>query len=81
MWRAWCEFLLSTDRKAAHGKASGDVEAALRRNPKCVQGYLFLGQMAKIAGDLGLAEKQLKRGLQVAPDHTELQRELKYLRN
>jgi hypothetical protein len=36
--------------------------------------------MAKIAGDLNLAERQLKRGLDVAPDHVDLRRELKYLR-
>jgi lipopolysaccharide biosynthesis regulator YciM len=80
MWRAWCDFLLSADRKEAHPRTSAEIEAALKRNPKCAQGYLFLGQMAKIAGDLNLAEKQLKRGLGVAPDHTDLQRELKYLR-
>jgi hypothetical protein len=36
--------------------------------------------MAKIAGDVDLAERQLRRGLEVAPEHPELQRELKYLR-
>jgi cytochrome c-type biogenesis protein CcmH/NrfG len=52
----------------------------LKKNPRCAQGYLFLGQMAKIAGDLSLAEKHLKRGLGIAPDHADMQRELKYLR-
>ena len=51
-----------------------------KKSPRCVAGYLFLGQMAKIVGDLALAEKQLKRGLGIAPDHVDLQRELKYLR-
>jgi hypothetical protein len=36
--------------------------------------------MAKIAGNPALAEKHLRRGLEVAPEHLELQRELKYLR-
>jgi hypothetical protein len=36
--------------------------------------------MAKVVGDMNLAEKHLKRGLQAAPDHPELARELKYLR-
>jgi hypothetical protein len=36
--------------------------------------------MAKIVGELALAEKHLKRGLAVAPNDLELQRELKYLR-
>jgi tetratricopeptide (TPR) repeat protein len=80
MWKAWCEFLLADDKKRSLAPAASAIEAELKRNPRCAQGYLFLGQMAKLAGDAALAEKQLRRGLQVAPDHAELQRELKYLR-
>jgi len=80
MWKAWCEFLLSADKKKKVVAAASAVEIGLKKNPRCAQGYLFLGQMAKIVGDLALAEKQLKRGLQVAPEHADLQRELKYLR-
>ena len=80
MWRAWCEFLVSDDKRRKLPGATGAIDAALKRNPRCAQGYLFLGQMAKIAGDLTLSEKQLKRGLDVAPDHVDLRRELKYLR-
>ena len=80
MWKAWCEFLLAQDKRKAFQPAVATVEAGLKRNPKCAQGYLFLGQMAKITGDLNQAEKQLKRGLAVAPDHADLVRELKYLR-
>ncbi len=80
MWKAWCEFLLAPEKKKVHPGAAAAIEAGLKRNPRCAQGYLFLGQMAKITGDVALAEKQLKRGLGVAPDHTDLQRELKYLR-
>jgi curved DNA-binding protein CbpA len=80
MWRAWCDFLLATDKRKKAPQSSAAIEAALKRNARCVQGYLFLGQMAKVVGDLGVAERQLKRGLQVAPDHPDLLRELKYLR-
>jgi hypothetical protein len=80
MWKAWCEFLLADDKGKKLGPASSAVEAGLKKNPRCAQGYLFLGQMAKIAGNLALAEKSLRRGLDVAPDHLDLQRELKYLR-
>jgi cytochrome c-type biogenesis protein CcmH/NrfG len=80
MWKAWCEFLLADDKKKRLAQAGAAVEEGLRRNPRCAQGYLFLGQMARIVGDLALAEKQLRRGLGVAPEHAELQRELKYLR-
>jgi curved DNA-binding protein CbpA len=80
MWKAWCEFLLADDKRKKLAPAASAVEAGLKRNPRCAQGYLFLGQMAKLAGDLSLAERQLRRGLQVAPDHAELQREIKYLK-
>jgi curved DNA-binding protein CbpA len=80
MWKAWCEFLLAPEKKAQQGPAAAAIEAGLRKNPKCTQGYLFLGQMAKVCGDLDGAERHLKRGLGVAPEHAELQRELKYLR-
>ncbi len=80
MWRAWCDFLMGDDKRRKLPQCAGAIEAALKRNPRCAQGYLFLGQMAKIVGDLAAAEKQLRRGLQVAPDHADLQRELKYLK-
>jgi len=80
MWKAWCEYLLADDRKRQLGASAATIEAGLKKNPRCAQGHLFLGQMAKLAGDLGNAEKHLRRGLAVAPDHAELQRELKYLR-
>ena len=80
MWKAWCEFLLSTDKKRQHPACAAAIEAALKKNPRCAPGYLFLGQMAKLVGDLNLAEKHLKRGLQAAPDQPDLLRELKYLR-
>jgi tetratricopeptide (TPR) repeat protein len=80
MWKAWCEFLLAQEKKRAHPAAAAVIEAGLKKNARCAQGYLFLGQMAKIVGDLQAAEKHLKRGLDVAPEHADLQRELKYLR-
>jgi hypothetical protein len=80
MWLAWCGFVSAPEKKKVHARAVGAIEAGLKKSPRCVAGYLFLGQMAKIVGDLNLAEKNLKRGLAVAPDHVDLQRELKYLR-
>jgi curved DNA-binding protein CbpA len=80
IWKAWCEFLVADDKKRQQGASAAAIEAALKKNPRCTPGYLFLGQMAKLGGDLTLAEKHLKRGLQVAPDHADLVRELKYLR-
>ena len=80
MWKAWCEFLLAADKKQKLGPATVAIESELKRNPRCAQGYLFLGQMAKLAGNVALAEKQLKRGLDIAPEHVELQREMRFLR-
>jgi tetratricopeptide (TPR) repeat protein len=80
IWKSWCEFLLAPDKKRQHGPSAQVIEAALKKNPKCAPGYLFLGQMAKIVGDVATAEKHLKRGLQAVPDHPDLGRELKYLR-
>jgi hypothetical protein len=80
MWKAWCEFLTAPDKKRAHGASAASIEAALKKNEKCAPGYLFLGQMAKLVGDLALAEKHFKRGLQAVPDQADLSRELKYLR-
>jgi curved DNA-binding protein CbpA len=80
IWKAFCEFLVAADKRAKHPGSAKAIEAGLKKNPRCAQGYLFLGQMAKVVGDLGLAERHLRRGLDVAPDHLELQRELKYLR-
>jgi curved DNA-binding protein CbpA len=80
IWRAWCDFLMAQDKRSRQAAAAAAIEAGLKRNPKCAPGYLFLGQMSKICGDLGAAERHLRRGLAVAPDHADLQRELKYLR-
>jgi tetratricopeptide (TPR) repeat protein len=80
MWHAWCEFVGAPEKKKVHARTAGTIEAGLKKSPRCVAGYLFLGQMAKIVGDVALAERHFKRGLAVAPDHVDLQRELKYLR-
>jgi tetratricopeptide (TPR) repeat protein len=80
MWLAWCGFVSAPEKRKVHARAVAAIEAGLKKSPRCASGYLFLGQMAKIVGDLALAEKQLRRGLAMAPDHLDLQRELKYLR-
>ncbi len=80
VWKAWVEFLVAQDRKRQQAASSAVIEAALKKVPRCLPGYLFLGQMAKLAGEPDLAEKHFKRGLALDPQHTELARELKYLR-
>jgi tetratricopeptide (TPR) repeat protein len=80
IWQSWCEFLVADDPRAQHAASASAIEAGLRKNARCAQGYLFLGQMAKLTGDLALAERHLRRGLAVAPEHVDLVRELRYLR-
>ncbi len=82
VWRAWVQFLLAPqDRKKSQQAASAQaVEAALRRNDRCLAGYLFLGQMAKLVGDAAGAERAWKRGLAVDGKNVDLQRELRYLK-
>lgn len=80
IWLAWCEFLVARDPRAQHAPSAAAIEDGLRRNARCAPGYLFLGQMAKLTGDLALAERHLRRGLAVAPEHVDLVRELRYLR-
>jgi hypothetical protein len=80
VWKAWVEFLLAPDKKKAQSAAAAAIEQGLKKNGRCLPGYLFLAQMAKLAGDGALAEKHLRRGLAVDPQNQELARELKYLK-
>ncbi len=82
VWKAWIEFLVAGEghKKAQRTASERSIEVALQASPKCAPAYLFLGRMAKLAGDLGAAERHWKRGLAEIPDHAELQRELRFLR-
>ncbi|HTP50860.1 MAG TPA: J domain-containing protein [Anaeromyxobacteraceae bacterium] len=82
VWKAWIEFLLTGDAQKKGQRLSSEraIEAALKKVPKCGWAYLFLGRMAKLTGDLGAAEKHLKRGLAELPEHAELQREVRFLK-
>ena len=80
VWRAWVLFLLAADRGKQLPVSTAEIETALKKVPHCMPAYLFLGQMAKLAGDLDLSERQLKRGLRIEPGDQDLLRELRYLR-
>jgi curved DNA-binding protein CbpA len=81
-WRAWLQFLLAPqDRKKSQQVASSQVvEAVLRKNDRCMAAYLFLGQMAKLTGDMTGAERAWRRGLAVDGKNVDLQREMRYLK-
>jgi curved DNA-binding protein CbpA len=80
-WKAWLEFLVAPEpqRKAQRAGSEKAIEAALQKSPKCAAGWLFLGRMAKITGDLGAAERAWKRGIEQVKD-SELERELRFLK-
>jgi tetratricopeptide (TPR) repeat protein len=80
VWRAWVLFLVDDDKKGRRIGGERAIEAALKVNPRCIPAYLFLGQMAKLTGDVVQAERHLKRGLAIDSENSELQRELKHLR-
>ncbi len=80
VWRAWVQFLLAPQerRKSQQAASAQVIEAALKKNPRCMPAHLFLGQMAKLMGDAAVAERAWKRGLAVDERNVDLQRELRY---
>lgn len=82
VWRAWLQFLVAPQerKKALQAAASQVIEGALRKNPRCMPAYLFLGQIARLMGDAASAERAWKRGLAVDDRNVDLQRELRYLK-
>ena len=82
VWRAWLQFLVAPQesKKAEHTASAKAIEKALAKNARCMPAYLFLGQMAKLVGDVAAAERHFKRGLEVDEKNVDLQRELKYLK-
>ncbi len=78
-WRGYARFLLSKDRKAAYPECSGDCKKAIKMIDLCVPAHLFLGHMAKVVGELKLAQRCYHRVLELEPTHVEAQRELRLM--
>ena len=76
IWQSW-RVLVADDPRAQHAASALRDEGGARKNARCAQGYLFLGQMAKLTGDLALAEATCA-AIAVAPEHVDLVRELRY---
>ncbi len=81
VWKSWLEFLVAPDvqRRSQRAVSEKGIAAALEKSPLCVAGWIFLGRMAKITGDLPAAERHWKRGLEQVQD-PELERELRFLK-
>ena len=78
-WRGYARFLVARDRKAVYEEAAGDCKKALKMIEKCVPAHLFLGHMAKVLGEMKLAQQCYQRVLQLDPNHIEAQRELRLM--
>ena len=76
----WTTFKLahpSDSAKAAEGEKI--IKNALTMNARNDKAHLFLGQIARIKGDLEQAKKQFQKALDIQPDNVEAQRELRVL--
>jgi tetratricopeptide (TPR) repeat protein len=78
-WRGYARFLVARDRKAVYEEAAGDCKKALKMIEKCTPAHLFLGHMAKVLGEMKLAQQCYQRVLQLDPNHIEAQRELRLM--
>jgi tetratricopeptide (TPR) repeat protein len=78
-WRGYAKFLLSKDRKQAFDECADDCRKAIKMIDKCLPAHLFLGHMAKVVGDMKLAQKCYQRVLELEPTHIEAQRELRLM--
>jgi tetratricopeptide (TPR) repeat protein len=78
-WRGYARFLLAKDRKQAFEECADDCKKAIKMIDKCLPAHLFLGHMAKVVGDLKLAQKCYHRVLELDPKHIEAQRELRLM--
>ncbi|MHB8872994.1 MAG: J domain-containing protein [Myxococcaceae bacterium] len=76
-WRGYARFFTIADKKAAQAEAMKDLNLCLKKNERCAQAHYFIGQMAKLCGDLPGAAKSFQKCLQLQPDHLDAQREVR----
>jgi curved DNA-binding protein CbpA len=76
-WRAYARFCAAPDKKAAQAEAFRDLQAALKKNERCVPAHYFLGVIAKTLGDTAGALKHFRKTVELQPDHIDAQREIR----
>lgn len=76
-WRANAKFFATDDRKLGFAEANKDLAVALKKNPRCAHAYFVQGLMAKILGDNGGALKNFQKTVELQPNHTDAQREVR----
>ncbi|HVG61956.1 MAG TPA: tetratricopeptide repeat protein [Hyalangium sp.] len=76
-WRAYARFCAAPDKKAAQPEAFRDLQAAIKKNERCVPAHYFLGVIAKTLGDATGALKHFRKTVDLQPDHIDAQREIR----
>jgi curved DNA-binding protein CbpA len=76
-WRAYARFCAAADKKAFQAEAFRDLQAAIKKNERCVPAHYFLGVIAKTLGDNAGAQKHFKRTVELQPDHIDALREIR----
>ncbi len=76
-WRAYARFCAAPDKKAAQPEAFRDLQAAIKKNERCVPAHYFLGVIAKALGDATGALKHFRKTVELQPDHIDAQREIR----
>ncbi|HYH94412.1 J domain-containing protein, partial [Hyalangium sp.] len=68
-WRAYARFCAAPDKKAIQPESFKDLQAAIKKNERCVAAYYFLGVIAKTLGDATGALKHFRKTVELQPDH------------
>ncbi len=76
-WRGFAHFAQAVDKRAQFADAFAECQRGLKLNPRCAQAHLFIGQMAKVVGDLGKAEAAFRAVLGIDPENIDARRELR----
>jgi tetratricopeptide (TPR) repeat protein len=76
-WRAYARFCAAPDKKAAQPEAFKELQAAIKKNERCVPAHYFLGVIAKTLGDATGALKHFRKTVELQPDHIDALREIR----
>ena len=78
---AWSQFLNSGRHEADFNVARDRFQSAIQRAPQSPRPLLFLAWLQRLYGQLKEAEQTLRQILEINPNHTEAQAELRLLYN
>ncbi len=78
-WRGYAKFFTIDDKKRAQAEANKDLQIAIQKSEFCSSAYYFLGQIAKLTGDMKAALKHFRKAVEIKPDHIDAKREVRLL--